>query len=129
MNSGDILRDVMIAGGGILLVMTIFSLARRHLTEIFCLVWGFFAVLMILGGILLRPTGIGNYISDTGLILAVLLGGLVILAAYFISMYISMLERQNRELAMQVALLNEEQERLWGKFHAQKDDEKNTFCD
>lgn len=129
MNSGEILRDVMVVGGILLLIFTVLSLARRHMTEMFCLVWGFFALLMILGGILLRPTGIGNYISDIGLILAILVGGLVILAAYFISMHISMLERQNRELAMQVAILNEEQERLWRELRTRKSDEKNTICD
>ena len=67
---------------------------------------------MILGGILLRPTGLSSYISDTGLVLILLLGGLGLMAAYFISRQMSDLARKNQELTMQISLLNQENERV-----------------
>lgn len=112
MNSGDILRYVMVIAGVYLLGMSVISLAKRKMTEPFCLAWGFFSFLLILGGFLLRPTGLSRYISTMGLILALLIGGLVILAAYFLSRQVSDLARKNQELTMQISLLNQENERV-----------------
>lgn len=112
MNSGDVLRYVMIIAGILLMSVTVVSLAKRKMTEPFCLAWGFFSVLILLGGILLRPTGLSNYISTTGLILVILIGALLIAALYFVSRQISDLARKNQELTMQVSLLNQENERV-----------------
>lgn len=112
MNSGDILRYVMMLVGVYLLGVAVMSLAKRKMTEPFCLAWGFFSFLLIVGGILLRPTGLSSYISDTGLILILLLGGLGLMAAYFISRQMSDLARKNQELTMQISLLNQENERI-----------------
>lgn len=112
MNSGDLLRDFMIFGGVLMFITTVISLSRRRMTEVFSLGWFFFSILMVVGGILLQPTGIRNYISPTGLVLAVAVGTLVIAAAFWVSIMISRLERQNRELAMQLAVLQAEQTKL-----------------
>lgn len=50
MNSGDVLRYVMILAGVYLLGLSVMSLAKRKMTEPFCLAWVFFSGLMILGG-------------------------------------------------------------------------------
>lgn len=120
MNSGDLLRDIMVVGGITLLVLTTTSLARRHMTELFCLGWGMFSILLIIGGILLKPTGINSYISHIGLVLAVIVGTLAISAGYWMSLYISRLERENREQAMQMAILQAEQKRLLKKVFGEK---------
>lgn len=112
MNSGDLLRDIMIIGGIILLIATVISLSRRKMTEVFSLAWFFLSILLVAGGILLKPTGIRNYVSTVGLILAVFLGTLVIVAAFWVTLMISRLERQNRELAMQLSILQAEQKQL-----------------
>lgn len=112
MNSGDVLRYVMMVAGLYLLIIAVMSLAKRKMTEPFCLAWVFFSCLMILGGILLRPTGISAYISDVGLILILLIGALVVGAAFILSKSISELVRKNRELSMQVSLINEENRRM-----------------
>ncbi len=112
MNSGEILRCVMIIAGIYLMGVTVIALAKRKLTEPFCLAWGFFSLLLILGGILLRPTGLSQYISTTGLIIVLLVGLVFILALYFVSRQISDLARKNQELTMQISLLNQENERV-----------------
>ena len=49
------LRIVLILLGCYLLVMTLLSLARRKMSEQFCLVWALMSVLMVLTGLLLKP--------------------------------------------------------------------------
>lgn len=112
MNSGDLLTGIMILGGVIVFFMTVVSLSRRKMTEVFSLAWFFFSILLVAGGFLLTPTGIRNYVSVNGLLLAVILGTLVILAAFWVTLMISRLERQNRELAMQLAVLQAAQKSL-----------------
>ena len=112
MSVGDGLRLFMIAVGLILLSAAIISLARKHMTEAFCIVWSIVAVLFICAGLVLRPTQWNRYLSWGGLLL-VLLGIVLLLAgAFFISLSISRLTRQVKELAIQVSLLNQENEML-----------------
>lgn len=105
---GSILRLVVVLTGVLLLGITISSLARRKMTESFCLTWGLIAIMFILAGILLRPYGVSKFISVTGLLLILIGGFCVIFGAFFISTKISELIRKNQELAIQVSLLNHE---------------------
>lgn len=115
METGDILRVIICCGGVALLGITISSLAKRRMTEPFCLAWGIISVALILAGILLRPTMWNRYISITGMALLLLLGFAVIYIAFFVSTRVSELMRKNQELAMQVSLLNRERDELWEK--------------
>lgn len=113
METGDILRIIMCCGGVVLLGITLSSLARKRMTEPFCLTWGIISVVLILAGILLRPTLWNRYISITGMFLVLLVGFAVIYIAFFLSTKVSELMRRSQELAMQVSLLNWEKEELW----------------
>ena len=108
MSVGDGLRIFMIVVGLVILGATVISLSRRHMTESFCIAWGVIAVAAICAGIILRPTEWSKYFSWGGLML-ILFGVIVLLAgAFFVSVRISRLTRQVRELAIQVSLLNQE---------------------
>ena len=85
METGDILRIIICCGGVGLLGITISSLAKRRMTEPFCLTWGIISVVLILAGILLRPTLWNRFISMTGMFLVLLLGFAVIYIAFFVS--------------------------------------------
>lgn len=115
METGDVLRVIICCGGVVLLGITMSSLAKRRMTESFCLAWGIISVALILAGILLRPTMWNRYISITGMFLVLLLGFVVIYIAFFLSTRVSELMRKNQELAMQVSLLNWEKNELWKK--------------
>ena len=116
MNVGDGLRLFMIAVGLIILGMTVVSLAKKHMTESFCIAWGAAAVMAICGGIILRPTEWNKYISWGGLLL-ILFGAVFVLAgAFFFSVRISMLTRQVKELTIQVSLLNQENAMMLREF-------------
>jgi len=112
MAPGDLLRFMMILAGVLLLFITVTSLAKRRMTEPFCLTWGLISLMMILAGILLRPTEWNRYISGTGILLVMLIAFCVIFGAYFLSTRVSELMRKNLELAMQVSLLNQEKEEM-----------------
>ena len=112
MSVGDGLRLFMVVVGLVILVMTVMSLARKHMTESFCIVWGVIAVMAICAGIILQPTQWNRYIS-WGALLLILFGIVLLLAgAFVLSVRISMLSRQVEELAMQVSLLNQENEMI-----------------
>jgi len=108
MTVGGLLRIFMIVAGVGLLGTTISSLAKRKMTESVCLAWGMVSVVFIMAGILLKPYGINRYISITGLFLIMIVGIAVLCGAFFVSTKLSELARKNRELAIQVSLLNHE---------------------
>jgi len=67
--------------------------------------------LLVLAGILLRPVILKNYISTTGLVILALGIYCMICGAYILSTMISDLTRKNRELAIQVSILQRECEK------------------
>jgi len=109
MQPGVILRIIMILTGVFLLCITLSSLAKRRMTEPFVLTWGLISVIIILAGILLRPTEWNRYISGTGMLLVGLISFCVVFGTYFISARVSELMRKNMELAMQLSLMKQEE--------------------
>ena len=108
MSAGDGLRVFIVAMGVVILVVTTISLARKHMTESFCIAWGVVAVGAICAGIILRPSGWSQYVSWHGLVL-ILLGVVFLLAgAFYFSLRLSQLNREVKELAIRVALLDQE---------------------
>ena len=98
----------MIVIGVVILAVTIVSLARRRMTESFCIAWGVVAVGAICAGIILRPAGWSQYVSWNGLAM-ILLGVIFLLAGgLYFSLRVSQLTREVKELAIRVALLDQE---------------------
>lgn len=108
MSAGDGLRLFMIILGVVILSGTIISLARKHLTETFCIAWGVIAAAAIFAGIVLRPTEWSRYMSGNGLSLILLGLSSLLAGAFFVSVRISQLNREVKELAIRVALLDQE---------------------
>ena len=95
MTLGDLLTIFLIMMGICLLVMAILSLAKRKMTEPFCLAWAIVSVLLVI------------------LIFLITIG--VVWTLWFISTQLSILMRKNQELAMQISLLNQDSERMLKK--------------
>ena len=112
MSAGNWLRLYLVVVGGIILWMTLASLAKRKFTDQFCMLWGVLAGCMVLCGVLLSPTEITRYISGTGLLLVLIIFTGVLYMAWCFSREISSLTRKNQELAMQLSLLNQEHDRV-----------------
>lgn len=113
MASGDILRLFVIAAGAYMLVKAVLSLAKRKMTEPFCLAWVLLSALMILSGVLLNPSQLDRgYISTRGLILIIIVVSGILWGLWFISTQVSLLKRRNQEMAMQISLLNNDCEKI-----------------
>ena len=110
-NAG-ILRIILFVMGVALLVITVSSLAKRKINESFSLVWGIISVALIVMGIIISPVEWNEYISTGGLFLILVIMFSIVYAAYFTSIRISQLTRENTELAIQVSLLNQENQRI-----------------
>ncbi len=102
----------MIISGVFLFGAVIISLAKRRMHETFCMAWGVLSLGLIIAGFVLRPNEVGNLISFKGLILILIASFVVGYLFNFVSIKISELIRKNQELAIQVSLLNQENERI-----------------
>lgn len=113
MEVGDILRLFVIVSGVFMVVRAILSLAKRKMTEPFCLEWVFLSALINDSfSALLNPSQMKRYVSTRGLILTIIIVSGVLWGLWFISTQVSILKRKNRELAMQVSLLNNDYEKI-----------------
>ncbi len=121
MQTGDMLRILLVFLGCFLVIKTVLSLARRKLKEQFCLLWGVIALGLIVSGICLRPTLWNQYVSTRGMIVIVVIGICALWCLFYLSTQISVLSRKNQELAMQVSLLNQENEMLLEKINSVKE--------
>lgn len=126
MASGDLLTIFLIVLGICLFVVAILSLAKRKMTEPFCLAWACVSVLLVICGILIEPSELERYISLRVLILILLITIGVGWILWFISTQISILRRRNQEIAMQISLLNQDSERMMKKL---EDLEKRMYED
>lgn len=109
---GDVLRLFVIVAGAYMFLKAILSLAKRKMTEPFCLAWAVLSALMILSGILLNPSQLDGYISTRGLILIIIIVSGILWGLWFISTLVSILKRRNQELAMQISLVNNDCEKI-----------------
>ena len=109
---GDVLRLFVIVAGAYMFLKAILSLAKRKMTEPFCLAWAVLSALMILSGIILNPSQLDRYVSLRGLILIMIIVSGILWGLWFISTQVSSLKRRNQELAMQFSLLNHDCEKM-----------------
>ena len=107
-----ILKTVIIVVGVLLLADAVISLAKRKMTESFCLMWGLISIITIIGGCIIRPSKLSTFISPISFALILMIFFLLIYIALFFSRTISELMRKNNELAIRVSLLDHENEEL-----------------
>ncbi len=109
---GLIFKIVIIFLGAFLLCDAIFSLAKRKMTESFCLMWGLISVITIIVGIIIQPSKLSDFLSPMSFALIILSLYPLLHIALFFSHTISDLVRKNNELAINVSLLISENEEL-----------------
>lgn len=105
-------RIILIVFGILLFVCAMLSYAGKKLKEGFLLGWCLFALFFILAGII--PALSASAWTFAGLFCPaqMTLSAFLVLFLFKISEYVSILSRKNQELAMQVSLLNQENERI-----------------
>lgn len=135
MEYGVVLKILVILAGAALAAAALWSLAKRRMTELFCLLWDLIGALMIAAGCLLHPAQWP--LGRDGLLVILLTGFCLLYAAFFLSVHVSELTRRNLELSIQVSLLNAEVEELRHGFMCRSGEkegdtqnyEKNPDCD
>ena len=126
MDYGLFLQIVLIVAGVIILITDVLLLAKRKLAESISIVWGFGALVFIIAGIVLHPSGWINYMSKAGMSLMLLLGFCVVYGLFYASIRLSEIIRKQTEMAMDISLLNQEVVELKRELaeHEKKLDEK-----
>ena len=92
------LRILLIFLGCFLVIKTILSLARRKLKEQFCLLWGVIALGLIISGICIRPTLWNQYVSTRGMAVIVVIGICALWCLFYLAMQVSLLNQENEML-------------------------------
>ncbi len=108
----DVLGIVIVAEGIVLLCMDFGSYAYRKLTESMGLGWGCISIVLILLGAVPGLSDWCRGVPREAYAAFILISIVVLLGTFCVSCSISQLIRKNRELAMHVSLLNQENERI-----------------
>lgn len=108
----ELLRIAVVGVGIFVLCIDFLSFVHRKMTESFGLAWGFFSVVLILLGAVPGLSDWSKVVPEELCPAFLTVGILAILGAFYISRSVSKLIRKNQELAMQVSLLNQENERI-----------------
>ncbi len=131
MISVELIRSMFIGTGILLLVLNFTFYVKKRIYEDLALVWVVASILEIVVGLLpfwdvkIGEVGIKIFIPLT----AALSVSAIIL--FVVSASMSVLNKKNQELAMQVSLLNQENEMILKRVKKLEDcdEEKDTVCD
>lgn len=130
---GTIIRIGLILGGAILLVYSFWMHSIKKITINFAVIWELLGMCLVLIGAIPVFSNWTRYMASGTGIAFFCVGSVLLFEAVQLSLTISQLTLKNRELAMQVALLNQENEQLMNKVeHIMKAleaaDEKDSLC-
>lgn len=107
-----IIRIGLIVAGAMLIVFGIWTHSIKKLAVNYAVIWGLLGILMILvGAIPILSEWTTMMAPGTGLAFFCV-GALILFTEVQNSLVISQLNMKNRELAMQVSMLNQESERM-----------------
>ena len=109
---GIILRVFLCAEGVGIMFRILGALARRNMVEVYSVSWEFFAIFLILAGIVIRPMSLERYIGWPFFWVLLCFVIIAIEGMFRITEHLSEFLRKSTELEMQVSLLNEENYRL-----------------
>lgn len=126
MEAIDIFRILCIVTGVLFLILDFRAYVRQKLTESIGFVWMLFSVILIILGVSSGALGA----SDSHIFLWIFLIAFILICLLFrISMAVSGLILKNQELAMQVSLLNQENERILHELGILTDEKKDIIRD
>lgn len=103
---------IMILVGIIVLLADFNTCVYRKFTELMGIGWGVFSIFLILFGAVPGLSDWSLLMGHKGALLIFILFIFMIINAFLVCIRISQLSMKNQELAMQVSLLNQENERI-----------------
>ena len=107
-----VLRIIMVVAGCLFLILNFVTYVKKNLTEKFAWMWTFFCVVMILSGIVPGLNRWSFQFNSWGYLVLCIILVLIVQFIFIITKEIANLKKRNKELAMHVSLLNQENERI-----------------
>lgn len=131
---GSIIRIGLIVAGCILFVFGFWTHSIKKLAVNYAVIWGLLGVFMVLVGAIPILSEWTNMVAPGTGLAFFCVGALILFTAVQNSLVISQLTLKNRELAMQVSMLNQESERMMAELEElireqEEAYEKNSVCD
>ncbi len=118
-----VLRLLLALTGILFLFLDFRAYVRQKLTDSMGILWAFVSIVLILTGVVAFPEK-HEYNDIVFLVFLVCL--LLLLLLFKVSKTVSVLVMKNQELAMQVSLLNQENERILHKLGILSDEKEDT---
>ena len=107
-----VLRMIMVVAGCLFLILNFITYVKKNLTEKFTWMWTIFCIVMILSGIVPGLNSWSFKFNSWGYMALCIILVLIVQFIFIITKEIANLKKRNKELAMHVSLLNQENERI-----------------
>ena len=107
-----VLRIIMVVAGCLFQILNFITYVKKNLTEKFTWMWTIFCIVMILSGIVPGLNSWSFKFNSWGYMALCIILVLIVQFIFIITKEIANLKKRNKELAMHVSLLNQENERI-----------------
>ena len=107
-----VLRIIMVVEGCLFLILNFVTYVKKNITEKFTWMWTIFCIVMILSGIVPGLNSWSFKFNSWGYMALCIILVLIVQFIFIITKEIANLKKRNKELAMHVSLLNQENERI-----------------
>ena len=121
-----IIRILMVGTGILFLVLAFWAYTRQKLNDSMALIWVFVSIALVITG---AVPAVSKHLSESVLIFMFIICLLLLFLLFKVSKAVSVLSMKNQELAMQVSLLNQENERILHKLGILTDEKKDSVRD
>ena len=121
-----IIRILMVGTGILFLVLAFWAYTRQKLNDSMALIWAFVSIALVITG---AVPAVSKHLSESLLIFMFIICLLLLFLLFKVSKAVSVLSMINQELAMQVSLLNQENERILHKLGILTDEKKDSVRD
>ena len=125
LSTAVIIKIGLIIVGVMIMIMSFIFHAKRKLTVNLAVVWEFLGVALILIGAVPVFSSWCHLLARGTVIAMFVVGALALWGSYILCILISNLSMKNQELAMQVSLLNQENELMLKEIEKLKEDREN----
>ena len=121
-----IIRILMVGTGILFLVLAFWAYTRQKKKHSMALIWAFVSIALVITG---AVPAVSKHLSESLLIFMFIICLLLLFLLFKVSKAVSVLSMKNQELAMQVSLLNQENERILHKLGILTDEKKDSVRD
>ncbi len=125
LSTAVIMKTGLIIVGVMIMIMSFVFHAKRKLTVNLAVVWEFLGFALILTGAVPVFSSWCHLLAKGTVIAMFVIGALALWGSYILCILISNLSMKNQELAMQVSLLNQENELMLKEIEKLKEDREN----